>query len=71
MVLDPANFIDFEFKINKTIADGRYILDKQLGKGGFGRVFTAIDTKATHDIPLAVKTVRYATLPLFRWRKRK
>ena len=62
---DTANYLDYEFKINKTIGNGRFILEKQLGKGGHGRVFAAIDLKPTYDIPIAIKTVRYILLYLF------
>ena len=62
---DTGKYLDYEFKINKTIGNGRFVLEKQLGKGGHGRVFAATDLKATYDIPIAIKTVRYIVLYLF------
>jgi len=36
---DTTSYLDYELKINKTIGNGRFVLEKQLGKGGHGRVF--------------------------------
>ena len=56
---DTAHLIDIEFKVNRTIANGRYVLNEHLGKGAHGRVYSATDLKATNDIPIVIKTVRY------------
>jgi hypothetical protein len=61
---NTAHLIDIEFKVNKTIANGRYVLNNHLGKGAHGRVYSATDLKATIDIPIAIKTVRCTSLPL-------